>query len=79
MSFKADRARFKLRSAGWAAWSRYKGPGNLHQPAWKCGRAGDEDGFAQYMAKADAAPTLSLSAGPPVPRARRQPPPESPE
>jgi hypothetical protein len=48
--------------------------------AWQCRRAGDEAGFADYMARSQAAQTRSVSAGPPVAIADRRPtPPASPE
>jgi hypothetical protein len=67
-------------------WHRWMAQRMFTIEAWTCRRAGDEAGFAEWMAKAEAARSLSRSQGPPIPMpapvptvGRRPDPPASPE
>lgn len=80
MSLIDDPARFTRPRGLGPGWVRYNMRNYYAGQAWQCGQAGDAEGAARFRALADAAPTMSLSLGPAVPIASRQPdPPVSPE
>ena len=82
--FKDDRDRFALRAnldgPLPAGLRRHNHRRSCVLYAWACKRAGDEEGFAQWMAKATAGPEEPAAARPPLPFVAKPPdPPESPE